>query len=170
MASAGLDPTVAEKVNQLIRLSGGRLRIVSGFRSVDRQKQLWSAALKKYGSAKAARQWVAPPGKSNHGRGLAVDIGPAGGLSAEEAHALIAKLAPKVGLHTPMKWEPWHVEPIGHKGSKDAYTAPPAPTTTAPATPAAPEDPAANRKDLGVQLSTLMNILSGPLGGIDGNA
>lgn len=113
----GLDPVFAAKIDALVKAGGGRIKIVSGYRSVERQSKLWNAAVAKYGSAKAARRWVAPPGKSNHNKGKAADLG--GDL------ALAAKLAPRFGLHFPMAWEKWHVEPVGHRGSKDAYTTPP---------------------------------------------
>lgn len=50
------------------------LQIGSGFRSIERQQQLWEDAVRKYGSPEAARKWVAPPGKSEHNSGTAVDI------------------------------------------------------------------------------------------------
>lgn len=120
MSSEGLEADFRRRLEALIAESGGRVRIVSGFRSPERQKQLWDAAVKKYGSEKAARKWVAPPGKSNHGRGIAVDLG--GDL------ALAAKLATKYGLHRPMAHEPWHFEPAGSRAKSDpqAYTTPPA--------------------------------------------
>ena len=36
----------------------------SGYRSVEKQKQLWEQALKKHGTPEKARKWVAPPGGS----------------------------------------------------------------------------------------------------------
>lgn len=114
----GLDPKFGSGINQLIAASNGAIWIVSGFRSRERQTQLWNAALKKYGSAAAARKWVAPPGNSNHEGGFAVDLG--GDL------ALAHKLAPQFGLYFPMGHEPWHVEPVGHRDSSPlAYTTPP---------------------------------------------
>ncbi len=53
----------------------GSVTINSGFRSVERQQELWLEALKKYGSPEAARRWVAPPGRSQHGKGFAADLG-----------------------------------------------------------------------------------------------
>lgn len=131
----------------MIAASGGRLRIVSGYRSVERQAQLWANAVKRYGSEKAARKWVAPPGKSNHNHGAAGDIGPGKGLSKEQAYALIQQLAPKFGLHTPMPWEPWHVEEVDGESDPEAYTDPPDDFT--------PTDPTTEK----------MSILSNMLGG-----
>src|SRR6266545_3529036 len=50
------------------------LEAASGYRSAERQNQLWQAALVKYGSPEAARRWVAPPQGSAHGSGRAVDL------------------------------------------------------------------------------------------------
>lgn len=115
----GLDPTFAQAIEALIAASGGRLSIESGFRSDEQQQQLWDAAVQKYGSPEAARKWVAPPGHSNHNRGMAVDLG--------GDTALAHELAPRFGLVFPMSWEPWHIEPVHARdsGSKDAYTDPP---------------------------------------------
>lgn len=94
-------------IQALVKASGGRVTIKSGKRSPERQAQLFAAAVRKYGSEKAARKWVAPPGRSRHQTGAAYDLG--GDL------ALAAKLAPQFGLHRPMSWEPWHFERIGSR-------------------------------------------------------
>ena len=53
---------------------GISLEITSGYRSVKRQTFLYEQAVKKYGSAKEAAKWVAPPDVSHHPMGLALDI------------------------------------------------------------------------------------------------
>lgn len=103
-AATGFDPTFASNLRRLERAVGG-LSVTSGFRSNEEQTKLFNAAVQKYGSVDAARKWVAPPGHSNHNKGLAADL--SGNL--ELAH----KLAPQFGLTFPMSWEPWHVEPVG---------------------------------------------------------
>ena len=111
----GMDPAFRARVDQLIAASGGRLFLKSGYRSDAEQAQLYAAAVQRYGAANAGN-WVAPPGHSNHNRGLAADIG--GDLG------LLAQLAPQFGLELPMSWEPWHVEPVGlrEKSKPTAYT------------------------------------------------
>lgn len=116
-AWAKLNGTLRERVQALIAASGGRITFVSGYRSTERQAQLYRAAVAKYGSEKAARKWVAPPGKSNHNHGNAVDLG--GDLK------LLARLAPQFGLHLPMSWEPWHVELLGGADNHEGHTDPP---------------------------------------------
>src|SRR5882724_5250477 len=100
----GLDPTFAQAIYAMVAASGGKLHIVSAYRSNDEQAQLYRRAIQQHGQADA-RNWVAPPGHSNHNKGLAVDLG--GDLD------LAHKLAPQFGLVFPMSWEPWHIEPVG---------------------------------------------------------
>lgn len=117
----GLNGDFAARLRQLVAASGGRVWIVSGYRTVERQKQLYDAAVRKARAkglpASAARRWVAPPGKSNHNHGFAADLG--GDLK------WVKQNAARFGLNLPMGHEPWHVEPVGHRGSKDAHTTPP---------------------------------------------
>lgn len=115
----GLEPAFESAIQALIAASHGSLYIVSGYRSVAEQQQLWDAAVKKYGSPEAAQKWVAPPGHSNHNRGLAVDLGG----DIQLAHQLAAQF----GLVFPMSWEPWHIEPLHAResSSPQAYTTPP---------------------------------------------
>ena len=108
--AGGLHPTLAASVQRLIAASNGRIWIVSGFRSYAHQYQLWVNALRKYGNAEAADNWVAPPGSSMHERGLAVDLG--GDLDL--AVRLIREL--RLPLWRPMSWEPWHFELYGSRG------------------------------------------------------
>ncbi|MGH2754447.1 MAG: D-alanyl-D-alanine carboxypeptidase family protein [Actinomycetota bacterium] len=106
----GLHPRVAESVERLIRAAGGAVRLVSGWRSPERQEVLWSNALARHGSPEAADDWVARPGHSMHERGLAVDLG--GDL------ALAARLVGELGLplYRPLANEPWHFELVGSRG------------------------------------------------------
>ncbi len=98
------------------------LYVVSAYRSVARQTVLWLAAVAKYRSVAAARRWVAPPGRSNHGPrvdgyGTAVDFG-VPGVKAVDGRwpAAIRARADAIwvrhGLFSPMAWEDWHAEPL----------------------------------------------------------
>lgn len=157
---SGLDPAFAQKIQQMIAASGGKITIVSGFREHAQQTQLWNAAIKKYGSESAARQWVAPPGSSNHERGFAVDLG--GDV------ALAHQLAPRFGLNFPMGHEPWHVEPAGLTSSKDAHTPAPGLNPDGTANPTDTRQPTDtgetvdDRKSLKYQLLNFVKILNGP--------
>lgn len=114
----GLETSFAQRLQDLVNASGGRIWIVSGYRSVEEQEALWAEAVAQYGPDEA-RNWVAPPGKSNHNRGFAADLD--GDLD------LAHQLAPQFGLSFPMGHEPWHIEPADLRSNPDAYTPTPAP-------------------------------------------
>ena len=126
----GLNPNFSTALSQMLQaaeaeLGQNALSITSAYRSPEKQAELYQAALKKYGSPAAARKWVAPPGRSMHNKGLAVDFGAAGGgllrdPNSREAQWLKAN-ASRFGLDVPMSWEPWQVELAGaRKGKKIA--------------------------------------------------
>ena len=94
---------------------GPGLQVYSGYRSPERQAELYANALAKYGSPEAARKWVAPPGKSQHNSGNAADLKFNGArLTADsDAGRWVAENAAKYGLAVPMSWEPWQVELAG---------------------------------------------------------
>lgn len=82
------------------------LKITSGYRSNDRQSELWADAVKKYGSVEEARKWVAPPGKSQHNHGNAADLE----FLTPEAKAWVHANAGEFGLAFPLANEDWHIE------------------------------------------------------------
>lgn len=120
----GLRGAFAESLANLIENAPPDVRrtlgIVSAYRSPERQSELFSAAVAKYGSEAAARKWVAPPGRSKHNHGDAVDLGfgPKGTPEYQAAVKYAHDNAQKYGLSFPMGHEPWHVEPIGARGGK----------------------------------------------------
>lgn len=127
----GLDPAFIGALEQMFTAAPPeiqqQMRVTSGFRSPARQAELWEGALAKYGSPEAARKWVAPPGRSKHNRGQAVDLKYLNPAATEWAHAN----AKNFGLHFPLGNENWHIEPIGSRGG---HSHPPqAPGTPAPA-------------------------------------
>jgi LAS superfamily LD-carboxypeptidase LdcB len=89
--------------------------INSGYRSVERQQQLWAEALQKYGSPEAARKWVAPPGNSQHNKGYAADMG----FQTDEARNWFHANASKFGMSFPLGNEPWHMEDADARGKLD---------------------------------------------------
>lgn len=139
-----MDSDFQSRLNALIDASDGQVWLVSGDRDTETQTRLWNEAVAKYGPEEA-RNWVAPPGHSNHEKGIAADLG--GNLE------LAAQLAPQFGLYRPMSWEPWHFEPVGSRGSDSdpqAYTT-------------RPSDPSAllrgtQTRDYGDVLAELLNI------------
>ncbi|WP_202913393.1 M15 family metallopeptidase [Acuticoccus sediminis] len=91
------------------KAAGHDISLNSGFRSNERQAELFAAAVEKYGSEQAARKWVAPPGGSKHNYGLAADLGYGNDAARQWAH----QNAANYGLNFRMSHEPWHVEPNG---------------------------------------------------------
>jgi D-alanyl-D-alanine carboxypeptidase len=94
---------------------GQVIYIVSGFRSLSRQKTLFANAVRKYGSAAEASKWVAPPLISHHPWGVAIDVNypdePVG-AGWLEIHGS------KFGLCRVFENEWWHFEPVIAPGSK----------------------------------------------------
>lgn len=112
----GLNSAFEQKLSNLIaggKEAGVDINVNSGYRSVARQKQLWEAALEKYGSPELARKWVAPPGRSMHNFGQAADLGYSSTAARDWAH----ENAGRYGLNFPLKNENWHVEPIGARST-----------------------------------------------------
>ena len=131
----GCHPDFKRRVEGMIADPLGRrlgLYLVSGFRSDAEQRRLWADALRRYGSAQRAAQWVAPPGRSRHGPrvrddgsfapagqgrwGCAADLGvrdvvALSGQWPAWAESAVNGLAAKYGLWSPMDWEDWHFEP-----------------------------------------------------------
>jgi hypothetical protein len=90
---------------------------VSGYRSSEHQQRLWQAALARYGTAEAARRWVAPPGSSAHQSGRAIDFnlggrndsGNVAALRRLPAYRWLVANAGRFGFY-PYEAEPWHWE------------------------------------------------------------
>lgn len=112
--AGGKDPSHVTQLNAefsrrlaaMLADAPGQISITSGYRSPERQAQLWQQALAKYGSPEAARRWVAPPGRSRHNHGLAADLS----YASPELKAWAHQNAPRYGLHFRMAHEPWHIE------------------------------------------------------------
>jgi LAS superfamily LD-carboxypeptidase LdcB len=109
---SGLQPALAAAVNSLVIAGHGAIRVVSGYRSRAAQAALWGKALQRYGNAKTADDWVAPPGRSMHERGLAVDLG--GDLELA-AHLIQQQHLP---MYQPLRNEPWHFELRGSRAAQ----------------------------------------------------
>lgn len=119
----GLNPEFAKRLAAFIQAAEGNghsIKIFSGYRSVEHQRRLWQNALKKYGSASAARRWVAPPGGSNHNKGIAADLKYNGASPRTQAQCQANTAckwahanAGSAQLRFRLSHEPWHIEPSG---------------------------------------------------------
>lgn len=90
------------------------LDILSAYRSVERQRELWEASDK-------SGKWVARPGNSQHNHGNSSDLGWKGGKFAQapkEVRDWVHANAEKYGLTFPMSYEPWHIETAEARGGK----------------------------------------------------
>ncbi|MEI2368124.1 M15 family metallopeptidase [Niallia circulans] len=117
--------------------SGITLYAVSGYRSYNRQTEVYDAEVSRVGKEKAV-QAVAYPGNSEHQTGLAMDI------SSESANFLLTEefgetkegkwLKENAHLYgfilrypkgkekiTQYEFEPWHFRYVGKKSAKDIY-------------------------------------------------
>ncbi len=83
---------------------GVELLVDSGWRSAAYQQRLLDEAVARYGSVREAARWVAPPERSAHVSGEAVDIGPAA------AAAWLSQRGAAYGLCQVYENEPWHYE------------------------------------------------------------
>lgn len=94
---------------------GQRIYIVSGFRSLSRQKSLYNQAIRKYRSVDEASKWVALPLVSHHPWGIAIDVNYPNepvGAGWLEVHGS------KFGLCRVFENEWWHFEPVIAPGWK----------------------------------------------------
>lgn len=104
----GLSAGFRTDLGRLIRAverRGGTLRIEEGWRSYEDSLRIWNRTKRERGGWDRAKQWAAPPGCSNHVRGMAADL--------QGSLVLAKRLAPRFGLVFPMAHEPWHVERAG---------------------------------------------------------
>jgi D-alanyl-D-alanine carboxypeptidase len=83
---------------------GVQFYVDSGWRSPEYQAQLFEEAMSKYGSAAEAARWVAPPDRSAHVSGDAVDIG------HSDAATWLSQHGAEYGLCEIYANEPWHYE------------------------------------------------------------
>lgn len=103
----GLNAQFNSQLQRLIKDSGGKIKVGSGYRSIAEQTKIYNDW--KAGRHPAPR--VAKPGRSNHNHGLAADLK----FTDKQAKAWAHANAARYGLRFPMGDEPWHIEPINAK-------------------------------------------------------
>jgi hypothetical protein len=120
----GLNPQMKTRLAGLSKeyyeQTGKKIQLNSGYRSPEEQAKLYA----KLGPPKAA-----PPGRSRHESGLAIDMN-----SADANKAIELGLMKKYGFTRPVRGETWHVEPIEtakRGGSPDNPYKPGAPVAVA---------------------------------------
>lgn len=112
-AITGLDPRFSAALESLYAAAPAevqsQLGLTSGYRSIERQRELWNASDK-------SGHMVAAPGHSRHNFGLAADLygmGTGGGKVSPDARDWVHQNAPQYGLAFPMAYEPWHIQLAG---------------------------------------------------------
>jgi uncharacterized protein YcbK (DUF882 family) len=120
----GLNPQLKTRLagmsKEYYEQTGKKIQLNSGYRSPEEQAELYA----KLGPPKAA-----PPGRSRHERGLAIDMN-----SPDANKAAELGLMQKYGFTRPVRGETWHVEPIEtakRGGSPDNPYKPGAPVAVA---------------------------------------
>jgi len=102
----GLNPVMHNRFNGMAQeygeLTGQSIQVNSGYRSMEEQARLHASNPQK----------AAPPGRSLHEFGLAVDINSSDADKAEKLG-----LMKKYGFTRPVGGETWHIEPSGIQGN-----------------------------------------------------
>lgn len=125
-AALAIEKMFNEAKDQGINLYG-----VSGYRSADRQKQIFDNQVQAVGETRA-KEYVALPGESEHQTGLAMDVGRLEGSFGqskegkwlrENAHNFGFILRYPEGKEhiTKINYEPWHFRYVGIKPANEIY-------------------------------------------------
>ena len=102
---------------QKVKSKGYTIGFNSSFRDNAEQSKLYNQAVRKYGKAQAGN-WAAPPGKSKHNSGLAIDMNIYNKRGQMIPQKEFDRLISQAGFYRPMSWETWHIEPISTKSSR----------------------------------------------------
>lgn len=105
----GIHPEFKKRLDMWNNEMGGRFDTSRGYRSMAQQEYLWN----RWRNRVPGQAPAAPPGRSMHNFGLAVDLIPSITSAAQRAAGA------KYGLRWPMSYEPWHVEPIEARQWRD---------------------------------------------------
>lgn len=120
-----------EKMFDEAKSQGINLYGVSGYRSADRQKQIFNNQVQAVGEIRA-KEYVALPGESEHQTGLAMDVGrlegnfgqsKEGKWLRDNAHNFGFILRYPEGKEhiTKINYEPWHFRYVGIKPATEIY-------------------------------------------------
>lgn len=117
----GLNPIFWERLSKLIqdgKAQGYNITVTSGWRSYSSQRSLWDNSNRP---CSERGKWVACPGGSRHGFGIAADLSfngtsCSGGWDCNAAAKWAHANAANYGLKFRMSWEPWHIEPDNVQG------------------------------------------------------
>ena len=146
--NATVDKHAAEALKQMLsacRAAGHRLVVCSSYRSAEKQAKLFENEVREqmasgYSRAEAereAKKWLAPPGKSEHNTGLAVDIVDFEYQDLDEGqektetqkwlmqhcheYGFILRYPANKKEITKIEYEPWHYRYVGRENAKKIY-------------------------------------------------
>ena len=119
--SYGLNPIFWERLSALIndaKAKGYNISVTSGWRSYSSQRSLWDSSTR---ACNVRGNWVACPGGSRHGFGIAADLSfngtsCSGSWDCNNETKWANANAANYGLKFRMSWEPWHIEPAQVQG------------------------------------------------------
>jgi hypothetical protein len=117
---SGMYAPFQSAIDQMISDAPGKISVASGYRTPERQAELWEAAAAKYPDPEVRDNWVARPGDSSHNYGLAADLS----YADEEALKWAQENAARYGLNFRMDNEDWHIEPTNVFDIRSAMTIP----------------------------------------------
>lgn len=95
-------------LDRLIAEAPGAVTVTSGYRTPERQRELWDQHAAKYPDPEVRDDYVARPGSSSHNYGLAADLS----FASPEVQQWVHDNSAKYNLQFRMDHEGWHIEPI----------------------------------------------------------
>jgi len=118
--ATGMYAPFQSAIDQMIADAPGKITVTSGYRTPERQEELWNEHAAKYPDPEVRDNYVARPGQSSHNYGLAADLS----YADEEALKWAQENAAKYGLNFRMGHEDWHIEPANIWELRNAMTVP----------------------------------------------
>lgn len=133
-----IDERIYEDLQQMFddaRAVGFDPEVTSGFRAKEKQQELFDEKVQEFEdkgytkteAKKAALEWVAEPGYSEHETGLAVDINEIDGNSGRlyqwlekncKNYGFILRFPATATEITGVEYEPWHFRYVGHEAAE----------------------------------------------------
>jgi LAS superfamily LD-carboxypeptidase LdcB len=116
-----------DKVASAAKQAGVTIKIASGFRTIARQEYFYNCYLTK---ACNNGNLAAVPGRSNHGRGIALDLntncggqtGPKPNCGGSPVYQWLYNNAHNYGFTRTVQSEPWHWEYVGAGATRSSFS------------------------------------------------
>lgn len=118
--ATGMYAPFQSAIDRMISDAPGKITVASGYRTPERQEELWNEHAAKYPDPEVRDNYVARPGQSSHNYGLAADLS----YADQEALKWAQENAPRYGLNFRMGHENWHIEPSNIWELRNAMTVP----------------------------------------------